>query len=510
VRVRAGGKKMAPLPTMLALGLSQGLPVKLSGEALDLRLPTQFGPIMAIEGDRFTWSMGGIGKAVHAKRVIGAATPKSAELERELIAAVDRMIEAGHLAPWICFMRRFGFIAFRDPSEPLYLLSEVLPALPPDRQEKLRSYLKAEYAAYPPHEVKELGVDDGVRRENRKLPVKSGKYGSIGYKTDSTGSPTNLREPHPAIYRASGVARYFRAVGEKPSPETVDAYSRAMAESLKDTDWATMAWFWGKYTRIQAYSYPNKRVKRADVADYLRWGYFANTMRQVHRDAAGLIGYLQLCRSVGKTGEPEAWGQLARLAALRFGLARYGRYLAASGVVELPEDPALKAFLARSGDFSKPENHIQQLVCINQHGVIMHSTNSRELSQYQRATRRGGTYGCLPSHEIVFLDMTPEFARLLGELGFDDDARRFLDFFEKVQPTWYAAYTDCLHRMGSELAYMFPQDSHQLFMGHAWLAGTPPEKLERYIDEPWTPIGDLYYMHKLAETIKAYRGVKWE
>ena len=55
-----------------------------------------------------------------------------------------------------------------------------------------------------------------------------------------------------------------------------------------------------------------------------------------------------------------------------------------------------------------------------------------------------------------------------------------------------------------------PTCSHQLFMAHAWIAGTPPERLERYVDVPWTPLGDLYYMHKLAETIKAYRGVRWE
>ena len=510
VRVRAGGKRVAPLPAMLALGYSQGLPVRFSAEPVDMGLATQFGPAMGIPGDSYTWSMDGLGKAVHARRVIGPESPRAAELEKELVAEVDRVIEAGHLAPWICFMRRFGFIAFMDPSETLYLLSEVSPVLPADRQEKLRAYLKAEYEAYAPHEVKALGLDDGARREVRKLAVKSGKYGSRGYKTGSTGSPTYVNEPHPALYRAAGVVRYYELMGEKPPPEVLDIWTKAMAESLKATEWASMTWFWGKYDRIQAYNYPNKRVKAAELPDYLRDGYFANTMRHVHRDAAGLIGYLQLCRSAGKPAEPEAWGQLARLAAARFSLARYGRYLATSGIVQIPEDPAVKALLARSGDFSQPENHIQQPLCVNQHGIIMHATVSRELSMYQSSTGRGNAYGCLPSHEIVFLDMTPEFGRLLADLGFADDARRFLEFFEEVQPTWFAVLTDCLHRRASELAYMFPVDSHQLFMAHAWIIGTPPEKLERYIDQPWTPIGDLYYLHKLAETIKLYRGVKWE
>jgi hypothetical protein len=28
--------------------------------------------------------------------------------------------------------------------------------------------------------------------------------------------------------------------------------------------------------------------------------------------------------------------------------------------------------------------------------------------------------------------------------------------------------------------------------------------------EPWAVVGDYFYMHKLAETIKAHRGVQWE
>ena len=42
------------------------------------------------------------------------------------------------------------------------------------------------------------------------------------------------------------------------------------------------------------------------------------------------------------------------------------------------------------------------------------------------------------------------------------------------------------------------------------MAGTEPERLERYLHVPWEKSGDLFYMHKLAKTIKAYRGVKSE
>ncbi len=52
-----------------------------------------------------------------------------------------------------------------------------------------------------------------------------------------------------------------------------------------------------------------------------------------------------------------------------------------------------------------------------------------------------------------------------------------------------------------------PNDAHQLFMAHAWVARTKPAILERYIDVPWTAVGDGFYLDKLAETIKAYCGI---
>jgi hypothetical protein len=112
------------------------------------------------------------------------------------------------------------------------------------------------------------------------------------------------------------VARYYTATGQKPSKEALDFWRRAMCESLLGRDWATLGWFWGKY----ALRYP----AAPDFAhpDY-RHDYWQYTPRAIHRDAAGLIGYLRLCRLAGETGEAEAWGQLARLLTFRFALVRY-------------------------------------------------------------------------------------------------------------------------------------------------------------------------------------------
>ena len=63
--------------------------------------------------------------------------------------------------------------------------------------------------------------------------------------------------------------------------------------------------------------------------------------------------------------------------------------------------------------------------------------------------------------------------------------------------------------VGTEQALMTAYDSHSMFMAHAWIAGTSPERLRRYIHVPWAARGDLFYLHKLADTVKAYRGVRW-
>ena len=45
---------------------------------------------------------------------------------------------------------------------------------------------------------------------------------------------------------------------------------------------------------------------------------------------------------------------------------------------------------------------------------------------------------------------------------------------------------------------------------HAWVRKTDAETLWKYADLPYVKTGDWYHIHKLAETIKAYRGVSWE
>ncbi len=488
VQVRSGARPFAPLPAMLALGYRQGLPVRFSARPEDAQLATQFGPVMHVAGRSYTWSLDGLGRYVYERQGVGQAKPKAAELERELGAEIDKVLAAGHLAPWILtlsapYLSSRGTTYWTDPSESFYLLAETLPLLPSGQQAKLREYLTTEYATHAPEKVLRLQVEKGARRERYDAA-----HGNLGYNSAIGGGRLRqgcdeFYEPAPFLYRAYGVARYYLATGGKPKEAVLDFWRQAMRSALEGRQWDTLGWFQGKYV---------VRISKSEDS------YHQYALRCVHRDIAGLIGYLRLCAAAGPEAEPEAWGQFARLAALRFALARYGRYLATSGLFEMSDDDKAIAFLQRghSTDPGKPENHIEQVLELNQYGVVLGEGATSTTLDYIAST-----------FHVTFRDMVPEVGRMLADWGLGEDVRRYLDRLAMVQPNWYAAYADAF--TGREIRLMYPAESYQMFMAHAWIARTGPDVLQRYIDFPWTARGDLYYIHKLAETIKAYRGVTW-
>jgi hypothetical protein len=207
----------------------------------------------------------------------------------------------------------------------------------------------------------------------------------------------------------------------------------------------------------------------------------------------------------GQRGDAEAWGQLARLAALRFALIRYGRYLAMSNLFAMPGDEELELYLGREGGLTGPTGQTLEVLDLRQHSIVVPFAAGPKRYKFQRGT--GYAYAPYRLRSLAFT--VPETGRYLRD-HVRDGIQRYLDDLSKIHGTWYTALADNHHYRNVEYCFMTPNCSHQLFMAHAWVAGTPAGELERYIDEPWTPLGDLYYMHKLAETIKAYRGVRWE
>lgn len=468
VDVRAGGTSHAPLPATLALAWQMGLPVSFSKEPFDCGLATHYGPAATIPGKGYTWTVKGLAKYIPAPESIPVTHPNAQKLRKSLEEEVEKLVQAGHLAPYIWCTRRptFGTMYWYDPSEQLYFLSDLMPVLSRPVQEKLRAYLKAEREKYPPETVGRLHPRDGRQRVVWKHDELKDHY--VGHKGAFT---VDFSSPDPVtLWRAHGLAKYYQASNEKPSEKVLQFCGRMLGNSLQGRQWDTFGWFWGKYTM-----------------DYN--SHMLQIPRAVSRDCAGALGLIRLCRMAGEEAPADTWGHYARLAIFRYAIACYGRYWGETGMAQMPRDPEVAKYVLRWADLRKP--------------VGWSFIQPYGMNQYYAGLTNGTNYQTnFGQHHMSFLDMAPEIGRIIADWGAIDETEQFLLFYEKRQPVWYMAEADISY--GEECALVPPSDSHQLFIASARVAQRPPEKLESFIDVPWTAVGDLFYMHKLAETIKAY------
>jgi len=484
--VRAGGKKYAPLPAMLALARRQGLAVELSAKPLDDHAPaTQFGPAVVIEGDSYTWSIKGLGRHLGTKAELGPTNDKSAPLEVRLVAEVDKVLSAGHLAPMhfiIVSNRHQGTKYWTDCSETLYLLSELLPVLPADRREKLIAYMRKERADFPPETVLMMKREVGARRERYSID-RDAAWVAANDKWNHKNDEYRT-EPKPSIYRAYGLSRFYEAARQKPDAKVLAFCKGALADSLTGRQWDTFGWFRGKYL------WTYRLLRTRSMHQF--------TLRCVNRNLAGAMGYVRLCALAGTEASrrdaapAEAWGQYARLAVLRFALGKYPRYQAETNLVALPRNPTGRQELLKVADFTHPVNFFHQVLDLDQHHVSV--TNGA-------VPPEPVTFG---SYLIPYRDLVPEAGRLLAEWGMIAETKTYLAHYAARTPTWFVLFSDAID--GRECAWLFPGDVHQLFMAHAWMAGAEADELTMYVDVPYGKVGDLFYMHKLAEAIKAHRG----
>jgi len=107
---------------------------------------------------------------------------------------------------------------------------------------------------------------------------------------------------------------------------------------------------------------------------------------------------------------------------------------------------------------------------------------------------------------VPFLGAVAELGRFAAQ-RLKPELESFSRRYELAMPAWHIA--KCTTNINAEFCYLAPEESHQVFLIRAWVLGEPPEKLEGYLDTPWMARGDLYYIHKLVETIKDHRGARW-
>ena len=142
-------------------------------------------------------------------------------------------------------------------------------------------------------------------------------------------------------------------------------------------------------------------------------------------------------------------------------------------------------------DWEGPESDIRCIREIDQFGQVLACT--------------GGAY--FQRMLIRYLDMVPELGRFYKE-HLPAQGKSWAKVVAQDNPAWYLAYSPIMY--GRECGDARPSDSYQTFLMHAWVTDTSADELARYADVSWAIRGDFYYMHKLAETIKAYRRIQWK
>ncbi|GAB4561727.1 MAG: hypothetical protein Kow0047_09240 [Anaerolineae bacterium] len=529
--LRSGGIPFAPLPPMLALAWQQGFPVSFDVAPVDSGLATAIGPVIGFDGAAtYRYRLQGLSRYVTDVRVVGVSGNEPSHINQSLHDEIDKIVTAGHLAPWYPATNGFnlfwfnkGTLTWANPGENLYLLAQSLPLLDSTSRQALIDYLAGERTAYPPESLAVLPVAEGARRERWRLDPAELDETLAGLEEAVAAINhyvVNSLIPEENLYYLAEYARatdiYSQAVLWRNLREILFPYLQRM-------DWATMGW----YPWLKGDVSAGPGGSRAAEFNGLGGVIDAN-----HHFAA-LIGALRFSYWVADSeGQQRLWGYFARNAALRFALDHYARYLHDSQLIVLPTaDGWYERFgsqmFVRVGTYTEPYARASEIAG-QPDWMVRHLEGSwlGRLYTYDWTGPEDDVRSVitLTPFEIRFNDMldpfygkglapyrglVPELGRFLADhQGTRTWAQTFVDRVEENMPDWYHALGR--QALGQENNYLFPEASYQIFLARAWILQEPAEVLEGYLDVPWMARGDLYFVHKVAETAISYRGWSWQ
>lgn len=490
LNVCSGGTSFAPIPPMLGL-VKDTLGVTFSGAVVNANLLTEFGPILGIENTtQYSWSVTGLRNYTNVKRQLeGNQVP--AELTQALEAETQKMIAKGHFAPWI-FMDKApmnlnrGDLYWANPADVLYHLVEIADTLPAGSlKNNFINYIKSERSTYPPEDVFNLNLTTGTIR---------GPFSYYGIDTfwswnkDATAEDTrqDVFLKNVPLYSFYALARYYDLVQEALPANFWPKAKTALSRDMHEQDWATFYWFYG---------YQDRRIAVVNA----------------NRHFAGLVGYVKLAAQAGdQPAEDLGRALLAKAAVLRLGMAQYPRYLYSANLVKLPAQPNWQPRYTAGHwrgyifnyNWTGPYDDARQVAILDQHEVYLY-----DHSGYMKEENTKDFTQLTSAHLTGYRDMVPELARFLAQYA-KADAEIYAKKVEAYFPHWYAAFAE--NTLGMEHGLSHPIDSFQIFMAKALIQQETPDKLSKYADISWLEAGDLFYVHKLAEAIKAYRGYIWQ
>jgi hypothetical protein len=125
--------------------------------------------------------------------IFAGTLPTVATVESRLAAEIDRMIDAGHLAPGVCYMeqhygpgdaKRNGFELddyWHNPGELIYTLAIAIPYLPDDLKPQAKNYLESEFSRFPPHTYVHMGPEGALREIAPRPPEYASNWAQFYY-----------------------------------------------------------------------------------------------------------------------------------------------------------------------------------------------------------------------------------------------------------------------------------------------------------------------------------------
>jgi hypothetical protein len=459
------------------------------------------------KSDTHTWTVKGLARYPKPSELTVQSGKPSTALEAELDAQVKKRLEAGRLAPWVYadnipISASRGEYYWGEPGEALYLLAQLYPVVKKEQQAALLECMTDLRKAFPPETTPLMPPDKGARR---------GGY-DVG-PCPVSKTIAEERGKRVGLFALYGLERYYALSGTKPTPEEWEACKKAIAAAFEEQGWVTL-YYLGHPDRFLPWegANPAEREKlRKEHGATPSWrGDRPAAVVNANRLFAGAIGAVRLARLVGdQESEQRAWWLFARAAVLRFALGKFAQWRYSTGLVKLP--PKADWFWTWRGrgpqnwcgdlethDWSKPEHDVQQVVEL--------APDRFELGHWAGVMGDAWTQLCTVE-PVAFRYLTPELAAFLAD-HLKPECAAYAERIAWNQPTWYASFAEAI--VGYEHNMNHPSDAYEHFMARSMILGEKPGQLEKWIDVPWLERGDLFYLNKLAETIRAYRGTVWQ
>lgn len=451
----------AILPPIFSLSKVNGELIEVQQQARDLRWLGGFGPLTVVDGsdtltyrikipqlDRYLFEMD--------RPVAGRVpnSPKEKIVRKILNEEIEKILAAGkHLAP---FRNNPNYPGanwhWGNPGETIVSLIWALPWLDDQRAEKLKAYIKSEYKAYDPLESSFAPLAEGVRREHH-LWDPDGRIAKSRWakKSDATPNPYNL-------YAAW---LYVRDIAGKQAGHVL---------------WPRVKEFFQQQLELEEFSWDAGESIRRIPSKQMRAQY-----SNLNARLASYLAYARFARLAGDD-EAEQLGRclLARGLVVKHAQAYYHHDLARTGLRRGLEPPWPPGMFTGDKDFR---------------GFFLAGLAPGGLDFHRMFRGTDAPYA-------YFYDLTPEIGQFLYDYC-HKPVKACVGYVNWWNPGIWSNKGDRVFPQG-EYFIIEPWIPWVNFLAVATAVQAPPDELSHQLGETRAKLGDLYYIQRLALTLRAY------